>query len=128
MPSSTRNLKFLLDENVRIELSRFLKSQGFDYKLAAKGATDKQLASISKAEKRILVTNDEDFQWYTKDQIHCAIWLWIPQNDPESLITSFKKLIKGCKDFSGNIITLTPKDWNSTSLYEETTVEKELGI
>ena len=119
MPSSTLNLKFLLDENIRIELSRFLKDQGIDFKLVPKRATDKQLASISKAEERILVTNDEDFQWFTKEKIYCVIWLWIPQNDPKTLISSFKRLVKECKDFQGNIITLTPKDWNSTTLYEE---------
>ena len=61
MSSLTPNLKFLVDENVRTELSRFLRIQGFDFKLAPKGASDKQLALISKTEKRILVTNDEDF-------------------------------------------------------------------
>ncbi len=120
MPSSTLNLKFLLDENVRIELSRFLKDQSLDYKLAAKGASDKQLATISKVEKRIVITNDEDFQWFTKDRIYCVIWLWIPQNDPKSLISSFKKLISECKDFSGKIITLNPKDWSASPLYEKT--------
>lgn len=121
MPLSTPNLKFLLDENVRIELSRFLKKQKLDFKLTPKGSTDKQVASISKTEQRILVTNDEDFQWFTKDQIYSIIWLWIPQNDPKSLISSFKKLIKECKVFSGKIITLTPKDWNEAYLYEEVT-------
>ncbi|MEK6860878.1 MAG: DUF5615 family PIN-like protein, partial [Nanoarchaeota archaeon] len=93
MPSLTPDLKLLLDENVRIELSRFLKTQGFNFTFAPKGATDKQLALISKKEQRILVTNDEDFQWFTKDEIYSVIWLWIPQNDPKSLISSFKKLI-----------------------------------
>lgn len=119
MQSSTRILKFLLDENVRIELSRFLKDQSFDFKVAAKGAVDKQLAEISKKEKRILITNDENFQWYLKNQIFAVIWLWIPQNEPKSLISSFKNLLKECKNFSGRIITLTSKDWSEAFLYEE---------
>lgn len=116
MSYSIPNLKFLLDENVRIELSRLLKNQGLDFRLAPKGAPDKQLAAISKIEKRILITNDEDFQWYTKSQIHCVIWLWIPQNDPKSLISSFNKLIKECKDFRGKLIVLHPNDWKNYPL------------
>lgn len=55
MPSSTPALKFLLDENVKKVLYQFL------------------------------VTNDWDFEWYTKDQIYSVIILRIPQYDSKSL-------------------------------------------
>lgn len=56
MSLSTPNHKFLLDENVKAILSRFLKSEGFDVKLASKTAPDLKLASRSKEEQRILVS------------------------------------------------------------------------
>lgn len=58
MQSSVRTRKFLLDENVRIELYRFLKRKGNDVKILGKSVSDEQLAAVSKKEQRILVTND----------------------------------------------------------------------
>lgn len=117
MPLSTPGLKFLLDENVKKKLLKFLDSKGFDVKLSPKSTKDSEVAKISKQENRILVTNDSDFQWYDKKQIHSVILLSIPQNDPRSLISSFEKLIKKCKNFAGKLITLLPNDWNESSLY-----------
>src|SRR3972149_11330311 len=108
MSSSTSNPKpkFLLDENVRIDLYKFLKSSGFDIKVAAKAASDSSLAALSKAEKRIFVTNDEDFSDYPNDRIFSVIWLRIPQNDPKSLISSFTKLINEFNEFSDRLVIL----------------------
>lgn len=119
MSSSTLNHKFLLDENARIELYRFLKQNRFDVKLATKSAPDSQHASISKKQSRILVTNDEDFTHYTSDEIFSVVWLRINQSDPFSLITSFGKLLKELKSFKGKLIILTEKGWEEFPLFEE---------
>src|SRR3989344_783433 len=111
--------KFLLDENVRIELTRFLKSKNFDTKLAPKSTDDSTLTSISKREKRILVTNDQDFTNCDKDTLFSLVWLKIPQNDANALIKSFDKLLTEFSDFYGNIIVLRPNDWESFPLVEE---------
>lgn len=114
-----QKVKFLLDENVRIELAKFLKSKSFDIKFAPKSASDSTLTSISKKEKRILVTNDQDFIDYDKDKIFSLVWLRIPQNDAKLLVESFDKLLREFNDFSGNLIALNPDGWESFPLGEE---------
>jgi predicted nuclease of predicted toxin-antitoxin system len=111
--------KFLLDENVHRRLYRFLSEKTIDVILVPKGATDKQVATISRKEQRILVTNDEDFTEYTKEQIFSVIWLRIPQNEPQSLLMSFEKLIREISDFSERLFILKPKTWDSFPLGEQ---------
>ena len=103
---STPNPRFLLDENVRTGLAQFLKANGFDVASASKSAPDSQLAEISKKEQRILITNDSDFEEYTRNQIHAVILLKIPQNDEESLVSSFKRLITKNENLLGKLVVL----------------------
>ena len=119
MSSSTLNHKFLLDENVRVELAGFLKQKRFDVKLAAKSVPDIHNASISKKQRRILVTNDEDFTHYTSDEIFSVVWLRISQSDSHSLIASFEKLLNELKNFKGKVIVLTAKGWEEFPLFKE---------
>lgn len=119
MSSSTPTLKFLLDENVRIELFRHLKAKGFDVKLMPKSTPDSRLVNLSKREKLIIVTNDEDFTDYSKGEVFCVIWLRIPQSDPQTLILSFVKLISEFSGFEGKLIVLEPNKWEDFPLGEE---------
>lgn len=116
MSSSIRKTQFLLDENVRGELFPFLENLGFSPKIAPKGSSDETLAKISIKEKRVLVTNDEDFSEYPKSAIFSVIWLRIPQNDPQSLIKMFNLLLKECKDFKGKLIVLEKNIWKAVPL------------
>lgn len=106
MSASIRIRKFLLDENVHQQLRAFLQSHGLDVKIAPKAVSDKQLAGLSKKEKRILVTNDEDFTTYTSREVFAIIWLRIPQSNTVILISSFEKLIKSNKSLSGKLVIL----------------------
>ena len=108
MRSLTLKVKFLLDENVRQELFRFLTDSGLDFKLVPKSSTDKEVASLSKKEKRILVTNDQDFVCYPRRKIFAVILLKLPQNDPELLILSFTRMLERKSAFAGKLIILTP--------------------
>ena len=119
MSSSTLSHKFLLDENVRVELARFLKQKRFDIKLAAKSVPDSHHAGISKQQRRILVTNDQDFTNYTTDEIFSVVWLRISQSDADSLITSFEKLLKELKTFKGKLIILNAIGWEEFPLFKE---------
>lgn len=119
MPSSTPVLKFLLDENVKQTLLRFIKSRGLDVKLHSKGAKDSVLAHISKQEKRILITNDWDFEWYTKEQIYSVVILRIPQHDSKNLLSSFENMLKEFKNFEGRIVLLEVNKWQDSPLWEE---------
>ncbi len=117
MPLSTPNPTFLLDENVDSQLFKLLKPKGFDVKLTPKGLSDKEVAEICLKENRILVTNDEDFQEYSDDEIYAIIWLRIPQSKPNSLIESFTKLLSECQQFKGKIITLSESSWKDFPLF-----------
>lgn len=112
MSSSTPNPPFLLDENVRLELARFLKSRGLDTKMAPGRTRDSIIASLSKSEKRVVVTNDWDFCEYNDKNIFSVIFLRIPQDDPKTLIASFEKLLREFKNFQGRLILLEPNKWS----------------
>ena len=121
-PSAFRSeLKLLLDENVRSELEPFLKSKELSV-ISPKGVANGNLAALSKAEKRILVTNDADFTdpvLFPKEKIFALIWLRIPQNDPEALLRSFSALLKEKtkqKDFEGQLITLKKDGFESSPI------------
>lgn len=124
MSSLIQPHKFLLDENVRRELSAYLKRNNFDVSLALKAATDQRLAIVSKTDKRILITNDEDFTLYTSDRVFSVIWLRIPQGDSQALVSSFEKLMQEISSFSGKLIVLEEKRWQELPLGKELKVEK----
>lgn len=119
MSSSTPSPKFLLDENVKKVLLTFLQSKKLDTVIVPKSATDAKITTISIKQKRIIVTNDEDFQWYTKDQVYSVVLLKIPQSDSRGLISSFEKLLKEFSNFSGRIVVLETGKWNDYPLWEE---------
>ena len=58
---SSSKCKFLLDENVRIELAEYLHETGADAVRVPKGLKNGRIAALSLKEGRIVVTNDEVF-------------------------------------------------------------------
>ena len=120
MSLSTSHSKFLFDENTDKRLEKFLKQQGVDIISKPKGLSNGKLAEFSKADKLVLVTNDEDFTGFIKDKIYSVVWLKIPQRKIESLIKSFSKLLKETKpeDFEGNLIKLYEERFEISSLAE----------
>lgn len=107
--------KFFIDENVRIELFRFLKRENYDVRLVSKGMADTEVAFISKTERRILVTNDSDFtnlELYTSHDLFAVIWLRIAQSEGDQLTLSFQKLLKEYKqEFAGKLFVLSKDSW-----------------
>ena len=114
--------KFLFDENVDKRLERFLKKQGVDVISKPKGLSNGKLAEFSRLEKRILVTNDDDFtniEHFPKEKSFSVVWLRIPQDKLQSLLESFSKLLKEktkSEDFEGKLITLKEERFNIDSL------------
>ena len=108
--SASHLVKFLRDENVKKRLETFLKQKGVDIISKPKGLSNGKLAEFSKSEQRVLITNDWDFtdKLYPKEKIFSVVFLRIPQDKPELLITEFSKLLKEIKpeDFKGKLITL----------------------
>ncbi|MBU4321518.1 MAG: DUF5615 family PIN-like protein [Nitrospinae bacterium] len=117
---SCSKFKFLLDENVRIELYKFLKAKGVDAVFASKGLSDEKLAKLSLKEERILVTNDGDFAEYSAGKVFAVVWLKISQNDANGLIRSFSLLIKlESSKLKDKLVILRPDKVESSSLGEE---------
>ena len=106
--TSPSKFKFLFDENVDKRLERFLKQQGVDITSKPKRLSNGRLSEFSKSEKRVFVTNDEDFLEFSKEEIFSVVWLKIPQRKIESSKKAFSTLLKEIKpeDFEGNLITL----------------------
>lgn len=109
--SASRSIKFLRDENVKRRLEIFLKQQGIDIISKPSGLSNGKLAEFSKLEQRVLITNDwhfADSSKFPKEKIFSVVWLRIPQDSPELLITAFSKLLKEAKleDFEGKLIIL----------------------
>lgn len=119
MPSSTPNPIFLIDENVKKKLFLFLQQKNIDVKHAPKATSDHHLAALSYIEKRILITNDEDFTQYPDNSIYSVILLRIPQNDTDALIQSFTKLLKDIQKFSGKLIILEKNKWHDFPLAQK---------
>ena len=121
LSSTSLLIKFLSDENVDERLTRFLKEQGIDIISKPKGISNGKLAEFSKSELRVLVTNDEDFFEFSKDEIFSIIWLKIPQRKIESSKNAFITLLNEIKaeDFEGNLIKLYEERFEISSLAEE---------
>ncbi len=104
--------KFLLDENVHRGLLKFLKSQGVAVRCSPKGAVNGAVASLSKKEELVLVTNDSDFAWYPPEKVFAVVWLRIAQNDIEELLDSFALLLDKFEEgFEGKLIVLEKGAW-----------------
>ena len=117
---SLSKLKFLLDENIRVELYKFLKKAGIDVILISKGSVNGNLTRLSLAQERTVVTNDEDFAKMTDKEVFGVVWLKIPQDNPELLVKMFSELLK-TKDLElkGRLVTLWPDKIENVSLGKE---------
>ncbi|MBI3618450.1 DUF5615 family PIN-like protein [Candidatus Peregrinibacteria bacterium] len=111
MSSSTPVIRFLLDENVRADVDRFFAGRKIDAKRLSKRSTDALIAAVSRKERRIVITNDEDFALLSSKQVHGVIWLRIPQSDGASLLKALEHLLVECRNFKGLRIELSAEHW-----------------
>jgi predicted nuclease of predicted toxin-antitoxin system len=109
-------MRFLLDENVRAELDGFLRARGCDVRRLPKGAPDRAVAAASRAEERLIVTNDEDFASFPAGTVFGVVLLRLPQHDIQGLLATFQRLLEGAKDWKGHVIVLGPERWRSSPL------------
>jgi len=56
-----KNIAFLLDENVDIRISSFLKNKDYRVSRVPSGIKNGQVIALAKKENSILLTNDKDF-------------------------------------------------------------------
>lgn len=65
--------------------------------------------SVYNSRRIQVITNDNDFAEFSKEDIFSVIWLRIPQDKPQLLIDSFSRLLKQKsrpEDFKGKLITI----------------------
>lgn len=102
----SNSLKFLLDENIRIEVKKFLESKGFSVEYAEKGISNGKLISLSKNKGFILLTRDKDFinvSLFPPKDLFGIIVLTIHPPLAEKLIKSLKLLLGLVKEFKGKL-------------------------
>jgi hypothetical protein len=101
-------------------LSRFQsatdKQQKIDAKRLAKGSTDAAVAAVSRKERRVVVTNDEDFAGLPSRGVYGVIWLRIPQSDAPGLLDALERLLAECRKWKGCCIELSLAGWRSSPL------------
>ena len=101
-------MKFLVDESVGTQLSKYLMQLGHDSISVAErffGTTDEFILSKAKKEERVIITNDKDFGeliFYRKLNSHGVILLRLLDNSAENkiitmdmLLSRFSRKIKG---------------------------------
>ena len=54
-------MKFLVDENIRTDITAFLQSQGHDVASVLPRSSDRAVSEQAKRQRRVLITHDADF-------------------------------------------------------------------
>lgn len=54
-------MRFFIDENIRREVTKFLKSRGHDVMTVTPGSADAEIARNAQETKRIILTHDQHF-------------------------------------------------------------------
>jgi len=54
-------MRFLIDENVRLEIAEFLRNEGHDIKTIPSGIENSEVIRLAQKEQRILLTHDIHF-------------------------------------------------------------------
>ena len=113
---SSSKSKFLLDENVRIELAECLQQRGVDAVRVPQGLKNGRIAALSLREGRVVVTNDVDFRAFPADAIQGVVWLQIPQDAPEVLVRTMAKLLESGEALDGRLVVVQPDRWETLPL------------
>ena len=106
--------KFLLDENIRIEVKEFLKSKGFSAEYAAKGVSNGRLASLAKEKSLVLLSRDSDFlnkSAFPPKEFSGIIVFAIHPPTVEKLVRALSSLLSEVKEFKGRLFVADEDDF-----------------
>ena len=101
--------RFLLDENVRIEVKEFLESKGFSAKYASKGISNGKLASLAKEKKIVLLSRDSDFlntSLFPPKEFSGIVVFLIHPPTAEKLVKALSSLFAEAKEFKGKLFVV----------------------
>src|SRR5437762_2581385 len=103
-------MRFLVDENVPIQVIAWLKEKNHDAKRVPPGTKNGNVLALAAAESRVVVTQDRDFAnriQYPPTHYQGVIIFRIHPPIIEELISSFNHLLgEGPSDFSKKLIIL----------------------
>jgi predicted nuclease of predicted toxin-antitoxin system len=102
-------LKFLLDENIRVEIKDFLESKELEAKYAPKGASNSEIASLVKKEKAVLLTHDKhwlDTELYPPEEFFGIVVISIPPSMLKEITLALDKLLTKVKEFTCKLIVV----------------------
>ena len=103
------SLRFLLDENVPIEVKEFLESRGFQAEYTPKGAKNRKVALLAEEKKLVLFTRDTDFlntDLFPPKEYFGIVVFRIHPPRPEKLIEGTASLLEEVKDFKGRLFVV----------------------
>jgi len=106
--------KFLLDENIRIEIKEFLESKGFSAEYAAKGISNGRLASLAKEKALLLVSRDSDFlnkSSFPPKEFSGMIVFVIHPPTVERLVKALSSLLAEVTEFKGKLFIVDEEDF-----------------
>ena len=118
--------KFLLDENIRIEIKEFLKSVScervirsltfdwFSAEYAAKGVSNGRLASLAKEKSLVLVSRDSDFlnkSAFPPKEFSGMIVFVIHPPTVEKLVRALSSLLSEVKVFEGKLFAVGEEEF-----------------
>lgn len=112
MPKPKTNLKFLLDENVDIRVSLFLKEKGNRVLLCPKGLKNGAVLELAQKQNCVLITNDTDFANPDPHDFSQTAGIVVLQLHPpklESTLSALEKLLNTvpARHFSKTLFTVT---------------------
>lgn len=105
----SNSLRFLLDENVPVEVKEFLESKGFQAEYGPKGVNNSEVASLAKEKKRVLLTRDTDFlntDLFPPREYSGIVVFRIHPPKPEKLVEGTASLLEEVKEFKGRSLVV----------------------
>lgn len=108
-------MRFLVDENIPVEIVEYLRNLGHDVLDVAasehRGATDTNLWHVATAENRVIITHHRDFPVLGQDALPPALILVRPQNNlPAAVLELFRSFWEQVaeEDVSGHVYSVQP--------------------
>ena len=101
--------KFLLDENIRIGVKKFLENKRFIVEYVPKGSTDSEVLSLAKEKKSVLVTHDTDFAnsfLYPPNEFSGIVVIRIYPPTLDKILPSLERFLSEVKEFKGRLFLL----------------------
>ena len=104
--SNSPNPRFLLDENIRTEVEKFLKSKGFPAEYLPKGTMNREVALLAKEKKSVLLTRDSDFSntvLFPPKEFFGIVVFRIHPPTAKKLVEALSSLLREVKEFKGKL-------------------------